>query len=519
MLLIPKKHKITALVCLFSIITFRLFSQDSTYAYAAKYPYLHPEFNLVQFYSRSALDTFYTRWNASGEKKISMIHLGDSHLQSDIFPGRLRKSLHTIHGDGGRGIMVAFSTAKTYGSTELRTTFTGEWLTARSISLYPKIPLGVSGMTSKTLDSNSSLTFTFVNDVPANYSKLKIFCKKDSASFDLIVDCGGKLIPVVVDSSATDSLPYYVVDLPPFKNEIIIRFKRNSKKETSFTFYGMSLETPEDKGALYHNCGIGGAMYESILIQTLFSEQMTALNPNVVIIDFGTNDYLYDDSIKSNEEEKIVKVIRKVRAAAPNASIILTSTMDMYYKGDHVQSGEAFSDIIRKVAKAENCGFFDWYWVAGGWDVLPKFKEDQLCNPDGVHMSPRGYRMKGSLMSEAMVGTIDFMKKNPKMDSLIVPLDSIKVQQHAFKLRQDSASDSVVVGTTVKVMHKIKRGESLSVIASKYHVSVNQLRKWNHMQSNLIHTGKYLVVYCDPKYKPKPKPKPKPATTTATKPK
>ncbi|CAN5845282.1 hypothetical protein BH11BAC7_BH11BAC7_30720 [soil metagenome] len=510
-----KDRKYSALACLFSLITISLFSQDSTKAYAARYSYLHPEFNMVQFYSRSALDTFYNSWNSTGSKKISIVHLGDSHLQSDIFPGRMRKSMQAIHGDGGRGIMVAFSTAKTYGSTELRTTFTGEWLTARSISLYPKLPLGVSGMTSKTLDSNSSLTFTFLNDVPSNYSKLKIFCKKDSASFDIVVDCGGKLIPIVVDSSAADSLTYYEVDLPPFKNEITIRFKRTSKKETSFTFYGMSVETPEDKGAIYHNCGIGGAMYESILIQTLFSEQLPALNPDVVIIDFGTNDYLYDDSIKANEEEKIVKVIRKVRAAAPHASIILTSTMDMYYKGDHVQSGEAFSDIIRKVAKEENCGFFDWYWVAGGWDVLPKFQADGLNNPDGVHMSPRGYRMKGSLLSDAMVGTIDYMKKNPKMDSLIIPLDSIKLEQHAFKLRQDS--DSVAVGPTVKVMHLVRKGESLSVIAKKYHVTVNQLRKWNNMQSNLIRAGKYLVVYCDPKYKPKPKPKPKPATTAKPK--
>lgn len=498
--------------CLFILLAFPALAQDSTKAYAARYPYLHPEFNRVQFYSRSALDTFYHAWNHSGEKKISMVHLGDSHLQSDIFPGRMRKSMQAIHGDGGRGIMFAYSTAKTYSSVEYKTTHTGEWLAARSLSPFPKLPLGVSGMTCRTIDSNATLTFTFVNDVPANYTKLKIFCEKDSASYDIIVQCGGQNIPIVVDSIASDSLSYYEIDLPPFKNEITLRLKRTSKKENTFTFYGMSLEAPEDKGAIYHNCGVGGAKYESITNEVFFSEQLPALQPDVVIIDFGTNDYLYDDSIKPNEEANIVSVIRKVRAAAPNASIILTSTMDMYYKGDHVQSGEAFSDIIRKVAKAENCGFFDWYWVSGGWDVLPKYQSDGLCNPDGVHMSPRGYRMKGSLLSEAMVATIDSMKRNPKMDSLIFMLDSIKLEQHLFKLRQDS--DSVATGPTVKVMHKIRKGESLSVIAKKYHVTVNQLRKWNHMQSNLIRTGKYLVVYCDPKYKPKPKPKPKPATTT-----
>jgi hypothetical protein len=497
------------LACIFSLSTVTLFSQDSTSAYASRYPYLHPEFNKVQFYSKSALDTFYKAWNSTDKHKMSFVHLGDSHLQLDIYPGTMRKNMQAIHGDGGRGIMFAYSSAKTYSSVEYTTAHTGVWEYGKSYMVPSKIPLGVSGMTSKTIDSNSTLTFKFINDVPSDYTTLKIFCKKDSASYDMIIECGGQKISINADSIKKDSLPYYEITLPSFKNEIIIHLKKHHKYQTEFTFYGMSLETPTDKGAIYHNCGVGASMYKSILYQDLFSSQLPSLQPDVVIIDFGTNDYLYDDSIKANEEATIVNVVRKVRAAAPNASIILTSTMDMYHKGDHVQSGEAFSDIIRKVAKAENCGFYDWYWVAGGWDVMPKFQQDELGRPDGIHMTSRGYKMKGGLFSEAMVGTIAYMKKNPKMDSLILPLDSIKLEQHLFKMKQDS--DSVAVGPTVKVMHKIKRGESLSVIAKKYHVTVNQLRKWNHMQSNLIHTGKFLVVYCDPKYKPKPKPKPKPA--------
>ncbi|CAN5168744.1 GDSL-type esterase/lipase family protein [soil metagenome] len=506
-----KKNSITKIVLAvfgFTISTLTLFSQDSTAAYAERYNYLHPEFSLVQFYNRTALDTFYQCWNRTSSDKMSFVHLGDSHLQSDLFPGRMRKDLQSKLGDGGRGIMFAYSTAKTYSSVEYRTTHKGEWTYAKSLSVPPKIPLGVVGMTCKTIDTNASMTFTFVNDVPSTYNKLKIFCKRDSLSYNLIVECGGKSIPVIVDSASSDSLSYIEIDLPTFKNEITLHFKKSNQHEKEFTFYGMSLETSNNKGVIYHNCGVGGAMYKSILYEDLFISQLPALSPDVVIIDFGTNDYLYDDSLKANEESVIVQVVQRVRTAAPHASIILTSTMDMYYRGDHVQSGETFSDIIRKVAREENCGFYDWYWVAGGWDVMPKFKADQLCNPDGVHMSPRGYRMKADLFSEAMAETIDYMKQNPKADSLVLSLDSIKVEQHLFKLKQDS--DSVAVGPTVKVMHHIRKGESLSVIAKKYHVTVNQLRTWNHMQSNLIHTGKYLIVYCDPKYKPKPKPKPKP---------
>lgn len=42
--------------------------------------------------------------------------------------------------------------------------------------------------------------------------------------------------------------------------------------------------------------------------------------------------------------------------------------------------------------------------------------------------------------------------------------------------------------------HKIKNGETLSTIARKYHVSVSQLKKWNHLRSDMIHAGSKLKI-------------------------
>ena len=489
------------IVLISSVICSTLLSaqtKDSTASYTTRYPFIHSEFAFIQFYNKSTIDQFVKSWENTKNSKMSIVHLGDSHLQSDYFPGRVRNNLHTIHGDGGRGIMFPYSAAKTYSSFEYKSRHTGEWTYAKSLAVPPKIPLGVSGMTCKTEDSNASFTFTFINDVPSNYSRLKLFCKKDSCSYDLIIVCGDKEIPINIAPIKNDSLSYYEINLPAFKNEIVFKIKKNKESQTEFTFYGISLETSENNGIIYHNCGVGGAKYESIIYEKLFAKQLPALNPNLVIIDFGTNDYLYDDSLKANEEEIITKVIKLVRAAAPNASIILTSTMDMYYKSEHIKSGEAFSDLIKKIAKEKNCGLFDWYWVAGGWDVMPKFQEQKLANPDGVHMSPSGYRLKANLLSLAMSNTISLMNKNPKMDSLVIKIDSLKFVQQILKLTEKT--DSTKTGGTIKVMHKIKQGENLSVIAKKYHVTVVQLRSWNHLKSNLINAGKYLVVYCNPKY-------------------
>ena len=47
------------------------------------------------------------------------------------------------------------------------------------------------------------------------------------------------------------------------------------------------------------------------------------------------------------------------------------------------------------------------------------------------------------------------------------------------------------------VYHKIRRGETLGLIAAKYGVSVNQLRDWNNISGNKIMSGKNLRIYPD----------------------
>ena len=44
-------------------------------------------------------------------------------------------------------------------------------------------------------------------------------------------------------------------------------------------------------------------------------------------------------------------------------------------------------------------------------------------------------------------------------------------------------------------VHIVKRGDNLSSIARRYHVGVNQLRKWNNLKSDVLREGQKLIVY------------------------
>ena len=65
-------------------------------------------------------------------------------------------------------------------------------------------------------------------------------------------------------------------------------------------------------------------------------------------------------------------------------------------------------------------------------------------------------------------------------------------------------------GTTKKKWHTVKSGENLSKIASRYGLSVEELKKMNKLKSNYLKTGQKLIVgyiYVAP---------PKPATPSDT---
>ena len=44
-------------------------------------------------------------------------------------------------------------------------------------------------------------------------------------------------------------------------------------------------------------------------------------------------------------------------------------------------------------------------------------------------------------------------------------------------------------------VHVVKKGESLGSIARKYHVTVSNLKKWNHLKRETIHVGQKLTIY------------------------
>lgn len=69
--------------------------------------------------------------------------------------------------------------------------------------------------------------------------------------------------------------------------------------------------------------------------------------------------------------------------------------------------------------------------------------------------------------------------------------DSVFFNEVAIKKISETSS----VDDGQRIIHKVKKGETLGGIASRYHVSVASLRKWNGIKGNTIRPGQKLAIY------------------------
>lgn len=80
----------------------------------------------------------------------------------------------------------------------------------------------------------------------------------------------------------------------------------------------------------------------------------------------------------------------------------------------------------------------------------------------------------------------------------------VQFEDSVYKYKADEYLNPVVLenikvyGTAdsqERITYKVKKGDVLGRIASKYHVTVNDLKKWNNLKSNNIAIGQNLVIY------------------------
>lgn len=63
------------------------------------------------------------------------------------------------------------------------------------------------------------------------------------------------------------------------------------------------------------------------------------------------------------------------------------------------------------------------------------------------------------------------------------------------KISEKEAELPALVSAPDRTVHKVRRGESLGLIANRYGVGISQIKSWNNLRSNTIRIGQRLTIY------------------------
>ena len=406
------------------ILFFSLISATTVHSQSQEFPYEIPKYDFIHYDSNrfqfegdsSSYQHFlakFSRLIREGTGQISVVHIGGSHLQADIYTDRIRSRFQTFQpgNNGGRGFIFPYSVARTNNPPNYMVSYTGRWSACKNTQEKKSCTLGLSGISVTTTDTAASISITFPasNTVPYDFNKVKIFYLADSLSFNGTVHCSATV--AFTDTTRPGCITY---ELDSYSDSLIFSLEKTSNKQQRFTLLGISLET-DDPGLIYHTAGVNGAKIPSFLKCSLLSDHLACLSADLVILSLGTNDTYTRHFNAVSYRQNYDTLIRRIRTALPEAAILITVPNDSYlYRRYTNPNTKKVRDMILDLAEEHNCGVWDFYGIMGGLNAIIVWQRFGLAKRDRIHFTRKGYLLKGDLFFNAFLKSYDdFIDKRP----------------------------------------------------------------------------------------------------------
>ena len=409
-----------ALIGLMFLVKFSL-CQDTPYK-NIPYDFIWNDSNVITYYGSSEKDYkyLYKKLNKlilTDQGQIKVLQIGDSHIQADNFSGQMRNNLQSfaLGVMGSRGFLFPYNVASTNNPDNYKVKYTGKWHSCRNIQPALSCELGIAGIAVTTLDTNSSIQI-ILNPrelTHQDYNKVKIFHNMGDSIYKMRVleSNTGKEI-----SGIDNELGYTSFTTNDHYDVLDISFIKTDSLQKSITIYGMEIDN-DDPGIIYSAVGVNGAEVVSYLKCNLLEQHLKALAPEWIIISLGTNDAYNITFDNIAFERNLTTLIKRIRTAAPDVAILLTTPADSYRKKrfpnpNMMKAGQA----IINVATQNNCAVWDIHKIMGGYMSIKKWISAGLAGGDKVHFTKNGYIVQGDLLFNAFLKSydnyIDISRKN-----------------------------------------------------------------------------------------------------------
>ena len=124
------------------------------------------------------------------------------------------------------------------------------------------------------------------------------------------------------------------------------------------------------------------------------------------------------------------------------------------------------------------------------------FNENRIAILDSATKKSNSFLIQNNSSDEAILASGNTIEQSEDGTIIIGRRSNIVVPDlEDSEEENDSYSKYKKVRNSVKKTHKVKRGEFLNKIASKYDVTMTDIKKWNNKKSSKVLVGERLVVY------------------------
>lgn len=351
---------------------------------------------IQKVFQSHTLSSFYEQLAAidSTGGQVSIVHIGDSHIQADFFSGAVRKKLQECYGNAGRGFVFPYRIAGSNGALDVRFSYAGEWQYCHIKKGYADCTMGVAGYAVTPVSGASfSIDVASKADTDARFSKITFL---DNNGGFLPTDSHGVYSP-------TKENKYTTLHFDDLQEKLTI--KPASEEGNRPQLQGMVLENGKP-GVLYHALGVNGSTVSQYLRSTDFTQQISELNAALVIISFGTNDSYTTPAKFCTEcqKENYRKLIAKIREQNPDVGILLTTPPDHYYYRRYPNKNvKPLVESMYELAAEEEVALWDLYAAMGGAGSIAEWHKEGLSRGDLIHFTRDGYQLQGDMLYNALL--------------------------------------------------------------------------------------------------------------------
>ncbi len=406
------------------------------------------------------LDDFYKKaaeLENGSRKELTIVQIGDSHVQGPYFPQYIRQGLQSKFGNAGRGFVFPYRVAKTNGAIDVKFKANSEWKAMRNVKSDGSDDVGLSGINLETTDAgfliemNLSDSLEPVEEIqiisqhPERFTictsdqnqlveqvnttknyKIKSgdYLGKIASKFNTTVTAiqrangmkntrlnAGQSIKIPTGASESKEISdkaftnLFTEDgttyqIPKGTTRLYIKAGKEAPK---YVLDGLLLSTGK-KGTHFHAIGVNGTKFSDYNKFPRFFDQLASLNPDLIIISLGTNESFYDNYTEQQFKEDMDFFNREMIKREMTGSVLLTSPPpSMKNRRDINSTATVYAYEMGVFANLNSWAFYDLHAVSNTSAAMPDWYAAKLTSRDKIHFLEKGYQLQAQLLVESLL--------------------------------------------------------------------------------------------------------------------